>query len=151
MSEFRLMGSLCCSASLLFVWEPERAADPHTCCHSGVAGGEDGTASNNTKTIFPGMGISIIKIRQPSYLCYINPYTGKITTSFYWDDLQIAGWSPSSFKHSLTHCGQDKMAAISQTMLSNAFSGMKMLEFQLKFHWSLFLRVQLTTLQHLFR
>ena len=43
----------------------------------------------------------------------------------------------------LRHWGRDKMAAISQTKLSNAFSWMKMLEFRLKFHWSLFLGVQL--------
>ena len=42
----------------------------------------------------------------------------------------------------LTHWGWDKIATISQTTLSNAFSWMKMLEFWLKFHWSLFLRVQ---------
>ena len=36
-----------------------------------------------------------------------------------------------------THWGRDKMAAISQTTLSIAFSLMKMLEFQLNFHWSL--------------
>ena len=41
----------------------------------------------------------------------------------------------------LTHWGQDKMDAISQTTFSNAFSWMKMLEFRLIFHWSLFLRV----------
>ena len=41
----------------------------------------------------------------------------------------------------LTHWGRDKMDAISQTTLSNAFSWMKMLEFRLTFHWSLFLRV----------
>ena len=35
------------------------------------------------------------------------------------------------------------MDAISQTTFSSAFSWMKMLEFRLKFHWSLFLRVQL--------
>ena len=44
----------------------------------------------------------------------------------------------------LTHWGRDKMAAISQTTLSIAFSWLKMLEFRLNFHWSLFLRVQLT-------
>ena len=38
----------------------------------------------------------------------------------------------------LTHWGQDKMAAISQTMLANAFSWMEMCEFCLRFHWSLF-------------
>ena len=51
----------------------------------------------------------------------------------------------------LTHWGRDKMAAVSQTTLSNAFSWMKMLEFRLRFHWSLFLRVQLTIIQHWFR
>ena len=51
----------------------------------------------------------------------------------------------------LTHWGRDKMDAISQMTPSNAFSCMKMLEFQLKFHWSLFLRVQLTIVHHWFR
>ena len=41
----------------------------------------------------------------------------------------------------LTHWGRDKMDAISQTTLSDAFSWMKMLEFRLTFNWSLFLRV----------
>ena len=50
----------------------------------------------------------------------------------------------------LTHWGRDKMAAISQTTLSSAFSWEKMSEFQLKFHWTLFPRVQLTTFQHCF-
>ena len=37
---------------------------------------------------------------------------------------------------------------VSQTTLSNAFSWMKMLEFRFRFHWSLFLRVQLAIIQH---
>ena len=41
----------------------------------------------------------------------------------------------------LTHWGRDKMDAISQTTFSSAFSWMKLFEFRLKFHWSLFLRV----------
>ena len=41
-----------------------------------------------------------------------------------------------------------KMAAIFQTTFSNAFSSMKMYEFWLKFHWSLFLEVQLTIFHH---
>ena len=49
--------------------------------------------------------------------------------------------SRSQCVHSLTHWGRDKMAAVSQTTLSNAFSWMKMLEFRLLFQWSLFLRV----------
>ena len=51
----------------------------------------------------------------------------------------------------LTHWGRDKMDAISQTTFSITFSWMKMLEFRLNFHWSLFLRVQLTISQHWFR
>ena len=42
---------------------------------------------------------------------------------------------------SLTHWSRDKMVGIFQTFL-NAFSSVKM--FELKFHWSVFLRVQLT-------
>ena len=38
------------------------------------------------------------------------------------------------------------MAAISQTMLSNAFSWMKMYEFRLRFHWSLFLGFQYSSI-----
>ena len=51
----------------------------------------------------------------------------------------------------LTHWGRDKMEAISQTTFSNAFSWMKMFEYWLKFHWNLFLRVQLIIFQHWFR
>ena len=53
--------------------------------------------------------------------------------------------------HWLTHWGRDKMVAIFQTTFSNAFSWMKMFKFRLKFHWSLFPRVQLTIFQHWFR
>ena len=44
----------------------------------------------------------------------------------------------------LTHWGRDKVDAISQMTFSSQYSWMKMLELRLKFHWSLFLRVQLT-------
>ena len=50
----------------------------------------------------------------------------------------------------LTHLPLDKMAAISQTTSSDAFSRMKSVVFWLKFHWSLFLRVQLPIIQHWF-
>ena len=51
----------------------------------------------------------------------------------------------------LAHWGWDKMAAFFQTTFSNAFSWMKMYELRLSFHWSLFLRAQLTIFQHWFR
>ena len=41
----------------------------------------------------------------------------------------------------LTHLPLDKLAAISQTTFSNAFSWMKHFVFQIDFHWSWFLRV----------
>ena len=50
----------------------------------------------------------------------------------------------------VTHWGREKMAAISQTTLPNAFSWMKILEFWLNFHWSLFLWFQFTIFQHWF-
>ena len=56
---------------------------------------------------------------------------------------QIPAW--------LTHWGRDKMAANFLTTFSNAFSWMKIYEFRLRFHWSLFPRVQLTIFQHWFR
>ena len=51
----------------------------------------------------------------------------------------------------LTHLPLNKMTTISQTIFSDAFLWMKMFEFRLKFHWSLFLRFQLTIFQHWFR
>ena len=51
----------------------------------------------------------------------------------------------------LTHWGRDKMAAISQTTFSSAFSWMQTFEFWIKFHWDLFAKVQLTTWQHWFK
>ena len=46
-----------------------------------------------------------------------------------------------------THWGRDKMATISRTTFSNAFSWMKMYDFRLQFHCNLFSKVQLTTYQ----
>ena len=43
----------------------------------------------------------------------------------------------------LTHWGRDWIDAIFQTTFSNGFSGIKMFEFQLIFHWNLLPRVQL--------
>ena len=51
----------------------------------------------------------------------------------------------------ISHWGRDKMAAIFQTTFSNAFSWLKMFEFQLRFHWILFPGVQLTIFQHWLR
>ena len=50
--------------------------------------------------------------------------------------------------HNLNTLRPGKIAAISQTTVSNRFSWTKMHEFPLKFHWSLFLRFQLIIIQH---
>ena len=74
------------------------------------------------------------------------------TLSFY-RDVGVRAFTISvvSRRQSLTHLGRDKMTAIFQTTVSNEFSCMIMLEFRLKFHWSLFLRVQLSIVHHWFR
>ena len=51
----------------------------------------------------------------------------------------------------LTHCGRDKIDAISQTTFSIPFSWMIMHEFCLRVHCSLFLRFEFTIFQHWFR
>ena len=69
-----------------------------------------------------------------------------------WMNPPVAGGTPLlKQQHRLLNWGRDKMDAISQTTFSSAFSWMKMFEFRLKFHRSLFLRVQLTIFQHWFR
>ena len=55
------------------------------------------------------------------------------------------------YNENSTHWGRDKMAAIFQMTFSNRFSWMKMYEFRLIFHGSLFPRVKLTIFQHWFR
>ena len=51
----------------------------------------------------------------------------------------------------LTYWGRNKKAEIFQTTFSNAFSWMKMFQLWLKFHWSVFLRVQSIIFHHRFR
>ena len=60
-------------------------------------------------------------------------------------------WATIKYSIELTQLPLDKMAAILQTIFSGAFSWMKSFVFWLKFHQSLFLRVQLTIFQHWFR
>ena len=71
-------------------------------------------------------------------------FGSKSMISFSCMTLKFDGWP-------FTHWGREEMNNISQTTFSNAFSSMKMFEFRLKFHWSLFPRVQLTIFQHWFR
>ena len=65
--------------------------------------------------------------------------------------LSLYSWIWNSGEHTIEHWGQEKMTAILQTTVSNAFSWMKMFEFSLKFHWNLFPGVQLTIFQHWFK
>ena len=63
----------------------------------------------------------------------------------------VAQWTRASANKIFNTLRPRQMDAISQTTFSNAFSWMKMFEFRLKFHWSLFLGFQLTIFQHWFR
>ena len=74
------------------------------------------------------------------------------------DDFEIICWNffrvSQGQKHKECNCRlthQDKMAAISSSIFSDAFSWMKCFVFWLKFYWSLFPRVQFTITQHWFR
>ena len=71
--------------------------------------------------------------------------------SVIWTYVDQVRWlnKASSGPNRLTHWG--KIAVISQTTFSNAFSWMKTYESWLISHWSLFLRVQLRIFQHWFR
>ena len=95
-----------------------------------------------------------LKWRHMSFECLLNSlfrtdnkrkHQSPALLALHWGESTETGGSP------LTHWGRHKMAAVSQTTLSNAFSWMKMLEFRLRFHWSLFPRVQLIIIQHWFR
>ena len=67
------------------------------------------------------------------------------------NDREIAFMSCGLYIMLLTHWGRDKMDALPQTTFWSAFSWMKTFEFRLKFHLSLFPRVQLIIFQHWFR
>ena len=60
-------------------------------------------------------------------------------------------WQSNVWVVGLTHLLLDEMAAISQPTFSFAVLWMKSFVFWFKFHWSLFLRVQLTIIQQWFR
>ena len=69
-----------------------------------------------------------------------------------WNNRRIKSWNiidRNACRHmALTHWGRDTIAAISQTTFSNAFSWMEMYEFRLKFHSSLFLRLDWSAPSH---
>ena len=48
----------------------------------------------------------------------------------------------------ISHRGRDKIDAILETTLPNAFSSVKIVVFRFKFHWNLFSTVQSTIRQH---
>ena len=77
-----------------------------------------------------------------------NKYTRRILTMGFESNNHTVGQWRNVL---LTHWGRDKMAAIFKTTFCNGFSWMEMYEFGVKFHWSLFLGVHLTTCQHWFR
>ena len=90
-----------------------------------------------------------------------SPHKGPVTQKMFpFDDvimhfeiciMESLDCSPTSLHVCTWWKNWDKMAAISQTIFSGAFSRMKRFVFWLRFQWSLFLRVQLTITQNWFR
>ena len=72
------------------------------------------------------------------------------TTCYYQLSFIKSKASVAAWVQMLTHWGRDKIATISQTTFSNAFSLMKMYEFRIRFHWSLFPWFKLTIFHHWF-
>ena len=98
-----------------------------------------------------GFLISEVLIMQ-LFLCSVWFLISEVLMMERWAATRSSGsWENGHWAAHLTHWGWNKMAAISQTTFSDAFSWMKMIEFSLKFHWSLFLGVQLTIFHHWFR
>ena len=80
-----------------------------------------------------------VKLAISWHRCWLGT---KQATSHYLSQLQPVAWHhisllPVGF-NVLTHWGWDKMGAMFQTTMSNAFSYMKMYKFWLRFHWILF-------------
>ena len=90
--------------------------------------------------LFSSVPIGILVFTMLFQLQYMQPQTPSVQSA-----------ATIIYKSPLTYLPLDKMAAISQTIFSNAFSWMKNFVFWLQFHWRLFRRVQLTILQHWFR
>ena len=88
------------------------------------------------------------KLTHWGWVCFPNASQNLVSHAlkiFYFFNLILLKFVPKvpdNNESSLTHWGWDKMDAISQTTFSKAFSWMKIFEFRLKFHWSLFPRVQ---------
>ena len=82
---------------------------------------------------------------------YLNQYWPRFLMPYMisWAAIILVYWGRVILL-SLSHLPVDKMAAISKTIFSDAFSWMKSLIFWLKFHWSVFLRVQLIITQNWF-
>ena len=89
----------------------------------------------------------IVPVIETKRLCLACP----IKLNFYWvpNSPLISYVIHAKLQHqcSIAYWGWDKMATILQKIFRNRFSWMKMFEF----HWSLFMRVQLTMNWHWFR
>ena len=99
----------------------------------------------NNQIIFD-KNISCARMHQSSFT--LIKFTSLI--GFLW----FLSWSSGCWKIvpmvDLAHLPLDKMATISQTTFSSAFSWIKSLVLLFEFHWIMVLRVQLTITQHFF-
>ena len=102
----------------------------HVLCRSSSAG-------MTSKWRWPVPQLTCLRDRWPP--CWGTMVPAKLPR---WTCLQVRCWAGSSLGCiDLTRLPVDKMAAVSQTMFSDAFSRMKSFVFWLNFYWNLFLRV----------
>ena len=94
--------------------------------------------------------LSVIHITSVLWMLMAWCFSTRPSTATMLTDMSLCLWELSVI-NGLTHLLLDNLAGNFQTTFSNAFSSMEMFEYQLKFHWSLFLRVQLTIIQHWFK
>ena len=87
-------------------------------------------------------------VHRTIFLLYVVLYLGSVLIT---SIIATAMCSTIFSIHYLTHWGRDKMHAITQATFSDAFSWIQIHEFRLRYHWSLFLRFELTIFQHWFR
>ena len=100
--------------------------------------------------LFPILLSSLWRVQIIGYIMACRPYTFvwklfSFSSSQNFEHLKSLSGIMYSLSSTVSYCPPpDKMAAVSQTIFSDASSLMKMSVFWLKFHWILFLRTQLT-------
>ena len=93
------------------------------------------------------LSITILHWRSPPISRLLSPKVLLIPYSLFY----VCSVMDSFCIYRLTHWGQEKVAAILQTTFWTSFPWLKMDGFCLRFHWNMFLGLELTVFQYWFR